>query len=73
MTNTKKNDIIIIESEREVNNMEEIVKDLKEIREWYETFLDESISTQIMDSNEIDEYQILSNKFQNIIDKLSNM
>ena len=53
--------------------MEEIVKDLKEIREWYETFLDESISTQIMDSNEIDEYQILSNKFQNIIDKLSNM
>ena len=53
--------------------MEEIVKDLKEIREWYETFLDENISTQMMDSNEIDKYQILSNKFQNIIDKLSNM
>ena len=53
--------------------MEEIVKDLKEIREWYETFLDESISTQRMDSNEIDEYQTLSNKFQDIIDKLSNM
>ena len=53
--------------------MEEIVKDLKEIREWYETFLDESISTEMMDSNEIDEYQTLSNKFQDIIDKLSNM
>lgn len=53
--------------------MEEIVKDLKEIREWYETFLDENISTQTMDSNEIDEYQTLSNKFQDIIDKLSNM
>ena len=26
-----------------------------------------------MDSNEIDEYQTLSNKFQDIIDKLSNM
>ena len=53
--------------------MEEIVKDLKKIREWYETFLDENISIQTMDSNEIDEYQTLSNKFQDIIDKLSNM
>ena len=53
--------------------MEEIIKDLKKIREWYETFLDESISTQMMDSNEIDKYQTLSNKFQDIIDKLSNM
>lgn len=53
--------------------MEEIVKDLKEIREWYETFLDCSIDAQMMDNDEIDEYQILSNKFRNIIDKLSNM
>ena len=53
--------------------MKEIVKDLKEIREWYETFLDATISTQMMDNDEIDEYQILSNKFRNIIDKLSNM
>ena len=64
-------DIIVIE--REVIKMKEIVKDLKEIREWYETFLDATISTQMMDNDEIDEYQILSNKFQNIIDKLSNM
>lgn len=53
--------------------MEEMVKDLREIREWYETFLDSSISAQMMDNDEIDEYQILSNKFRNIIDKLSNM
>lgn len=50
--------------------MEEIVKDLEEIKDWYEIFLDCCVMYEKMSADEVVEYQKLSEKFQKTIDKL---